>query len=272
MIEPTVTLSGGAVMPRLALGVFQAPRGDITKHAVQAALQAGYRHVDTAAIYRNEADVGAALRESGLDRDEVFVTTKLWNEEQGYDRALRAFDASMMRLDLEVLDLYLLHWPVTGLRVDSWRALVRLRDEGRVRAIGVSNFTPTHIDGLIQATGVVPEVNQVEAHPFLAQPELRRYCAEHGVVVQAYSPLTRGQKLGDPTIRRVADALGRTPAQVMLRWALERDMVILPKSTTPARIEENAAVFDFELGAEHLAALDALDADLHIAWNPSGVP
>jgi diketogulonate reductase-like aldo/keto reductase len=268
----TVKLSTGALMPRLGLGVFRAPRGEVTTGAVLAALAAGYRHVDTAKIYGNEADVGEAIRRSGLPRADLFVTTKLWNEDQGYDRALRAGEASLTRLGLEYVDLYLVHWPVPGRRLESWRALERLHEEGRARAIGVSNFMVPHLDELAGAARVPPAVNQVEVHPFLQQRDVRAWCAAHGVVVEAYSPLTKGARLGHPVVTDVAGRVGRTPAQVLLRWCLQHDLVVLPKSTRPERIRENAAIFDFSLGPEELARLDALDEGLATGWDPRGQP
>ncbi|HEU4412211.1 MAG TPA: aldo/keto reductase [Polyangiaceae bacterium] len=262
-----VELNNGTSLPRVGLGVFRARPGE-AKRAVLAALRAGYRHVDTARVYGNEADVGAALRESGLGRDEVFVTTKLWNDDQGYDSALRAFDRSLERLGLEYVDLYLLHWPVPGKRLESWRALERVAAEGRARAIGVSNFMPRHLEELFAVAKTPPAVNQIEASPFLQQREARALCARHGVVVEAYSPLTKGVRLGHPALVEVARSLGRSPAQVLLRWGLERDMVVLPKSTNEARIVENAALFDFELGAEHAARLDGLEEGLVTGWDP----
>jgi diketogulonate reductase-like aldo/keto reductase len=270
-MEQTVRLNTGARMPRVGLGVWQAPKGEETRAAVRAALELGYRHVDTARIYGNEADVGAAIRDSGVPRDEIFVTTKLWNADQGYDAARRAFDASLARLGLDHVDLYLVHWPVPELRLASWRALEELHAEGRARAIGVSNFMPRHLEELLGAARVVPAVDQVEASPFLQQRDTRAFCADHGIVVEAYSPLTRGRRLDHPVLVKVAAALGRTPAQVLVRWCLESDMAPLPKSTQRARIAENVAVFDFELGP-HKAALDALEEGLATGWDPRTQP
>lgn len=260
-------LRGGVEIPSLGLGVFRASPAE-TRAAVRAALQAGYRHVDTAQVYGNEEDVGAAIRESGLPREQVFVTTKLWNAEQGEERALAAFEQSRRRLGLEVVDLFLLHWPVQGLRVPSWRALERLLRDGRVRAIGVSNFLVRHLDELEAGATVLPQVNQIEVHPFHQQRETRAWCARRGVVVEAYSPLTKGLRLGHPAVRAVADRLGRTPAQVLLRWGIEAGMVVLPKSVRPERIVENGAIFDFSLPAEARDALDALDEGLATGWDP----
>ncbi len=270
-MEKTVQLNTGAKLPRIGLGVFQAPRGEETRAAVRAALELGYRHIDTARIYGNEADVGAAIRDSGVPRAEVFVTTKLWNADQGFDSARRAFDASLDRLGLGWIDLYLLHWPVPALRLESWRALEAIHADGKARAIGVSNFMPHHLRELLGVAKTVPAANQVETSPFLQQRDTRALCREHGIVVEAYSPLTKGARLDHPVVVRVAKALGRSPAQVLVRWCLESDLVVLPKSTRPARIAENAAVFDFELGA-HKDAFDALEEGLVTGWDPRAQP
>jgi diketogulonate reductase-like aldo/keto reductase len=267
-----VRLNNGIDIPRVGLGVYQAPRGEETRAAVREALRIGYRHIDTARIYGNEKDVGAAVRESGLPRKEIFITTKLWNDDQGYDSALRAFDASFGRLDLDYVDLYLLHWPVPRKRLDSWRALEKLLADGRVRSIGVSNFMVQHLDELLAHAKVVPAMNQIELSPFLQQREVRARCAEHGIIVEAYSPLTRGLRLRHPTIVRVAERVKRSPAQILLRWSLQHDLVTLPKSTHAARIAENAALFDFELGADDMRELDALEEGLVTGWDPREAP
>jgi methylglyoxal/glyoxal reductase len=271
----TVRLANGVELPVLGLGVFRAGAGRATENAVTWALEAGYRHVDTARIYGNEAEVGAAVRgwceRHGTDRRDVFVTTKLWNDDHGYDRAIEAFEASVERLGLGHVDLYLLHWPVPKLRAESWRALETLLEEGRCRAIGVSNFTVRHLDELLQSARIAPAVNQVELHPFLQQRALVRYCREHGIAVEAYSPLTKGRRLGDPRLGAVAAELGRSPAQVLIRWSIEKGFVVIPKSTDRARIEANADVFDFEIGAERMGWLDGLDEHLRTAWDPSSV-
>jgi diketogulonate reductase-like aldo/keto reductase len=265
-------LNTGTSIPQVGLGVWQTPRGEVTRRAVSAAFQLGYRHVDTARIYGNEADVGAGLRSSGVPRAEVFVTTKLWNDDQGYDKALRAFDASLERLDLDYVDLYLLHWPVAGKRLDSWRALERLHSEKRARAIGVSNFLSHHLNELMAAATVMPAVDQIELSPFLQQRDTRAFCVRHGIVVEAYSPLTHGQRLGHPVVVATAARVERSPAQVLLRWAIQHGLVVLPKSTHEARIRENAALFDFTLDAEAMAALDACEEGLVTGWDPRQQP
>lgn len=265
-------LNTGASIPQVGLGVWQTPRGEVTREAVASALRLGYRHVDTARIYGNERDVGLGLRDSGVAREQVFVTTKLWNDDQGFDSALRAFDASLGRLGLEYVDLYLLHWPVAGQRLDSWRALERIHAEKRARAIGVSNFMPAHLEELLAHAQVVPAVNQIEVHPFLQHRETRALCAKHGIVVEAYSPLTHGRRLGHPVVTSVAARVGRSPAQVLIRWAIQHDMVVLPKSSREARIQENAAVFDFTLDAAAMKALDDCEEGLATGWDPRTQP
>jgi diketogulonate reductase-like aldo/keto reductase len=271
-LDRTVRLNHGGSIPRLGLGVFRAARGQETQRAVRAALEIGYRHIDTARVYGNEKDVGAAIRASDVPRAEITVTTKLWNDDQGFDSALHAFDASLGRLGLDALDLYLLHWPVPDKRLESWRALERLVDEGRARAIGVSNFMAHHIEELLQHARVVPAVNQIEASPFLQQREVRSVCAAHGIAVEAYSPLTKGVRLAHPVVVEVARALGRSPAQVLLRWGLQQDMIVLPKSVRRERIAENAAIFDFDIPAELMARLDQLEEGLVTGWDPRREP
>lgn len=267
----TIILNNGVPIPHIGLGVFRAGNGRETRDAVLAALAAGYRHIDTARIYRNEADVGAAVRESGLARDRIFVTTKLWNDDHGYDAALRAFDRSLAELGLEYVDLYLIHWPVPAVRLQSWHAMETLLASGRCRAIGVSNFTVRHLEELLAHATVVPAVNQIELHPYLQQRDIVAYCRKAGIAIEAYSPLTKGLKLGDPKLVAIANALGRSPAQILVRWALEKGFIVLPKSANKKRIEENFGVFDFELGREGIEQLDGLEEDLHTAWNPNSV-
>jgi diketogulonate reductase-like aldo/keto reductase len=244
------------------------------RDAVAWALEAGYRHVDTAAMYGNETGVGQAVRESGLARDEIFVTTKLWNRDHGYDRALRAFDASLERLDMERVDLYLVHWPVEGLRLESWRALERILEEGRARAIGVSNYMVRHLEELLAHAHVPPAVNQIELHPFnwRSRRSVLELCREQEIVVEAYSPLTKAMNLDEPVVGEVARELERTPAQVLIRYALEKGTVALPKSGDRERIRENGRVFDFGLDEGQLARLDALDRGLAVSWDPTDAP
>jgi diketogulonate reductase-like aldo/keto reductase len=254
-------LSDSGTIPQLGFGVFQIPPED-TAEAVRHALATGYRLIDTAAAYGNEAEVGEAVRSSGLDREEVFVTTKLWNGDQGYDRALRAFEHSLKRLDLGYVDLYLIHWPLPArdLYAETWRALTELRRDGRARSIGVSNFQIPHLERIIDETGVIPSVNQIELHPQLQQGDLRDFHARHSILTEAWSPLGQGAALEDPVIDEIAQELDRTPAQVVLRWHIELGNVVIPKSATPSRIEENFELFDFELGPERMRRIADLEA------------
>jgi len=266
---PVIRLLDGEHIPQLGFGVFQVAPAE-TAEAVARALAAGYRHIDTASAYRNEAGVGQALRASGVNRGELFITTKCWNDDQGHEQARRALHASLARLELDYVDLYLIHWPVPAhdRYVDTWRALIELREEGLVRSIGVSNFTERHLERVIAETGVTPVVNQVELHPRLQQPGLRREHRERGIVTEAWSPLAQGEVLDDPAVVEIAAAHGRTPAQIVIRWHLQLGNVVIPKSVTPARIAENIDVFDFELGAGELERIASLDAGRRIGPDP----
>ncbi|MEV0061628.1 aldo/keto reductase [Nocardia sp. NPDC050718] len=269
---PTIVLNDGNVIPQLGFGVFQVPEDDVTP-VVAEALEVGYRSIDTAAIYGNEEGVGRAIRASGIPRDEIYVTTKLWNAEQGYDSTLRAFDASMQRLGLDYLDLYLIHWPVpsAGRYVDTFRAFQALKAQGRIRSIGVSNFRVIDLETVIAETGETPAVNQIELHPTLAQRELRQYDANHAIATEAWSPLGQGALLNDPTVVSIAKELDRTPAQVVIRWHLQLGVIVIPKSVTPSRIAENFDVFSFELDAQAMEAINRLDTGTRIGPDPSTV-
>ena len=260
----------GEEIPQLGFGVFQVPP-DVTTEAVLRAFEAGYRHIDTAAAYRNEGAVGQAFRASGLDRADVFITTKCWNEDQGYDQARRACERSLQRLELEHIDLYLIHWPVPAhdRYVETWRAFTELRAEGVVRSIGVSNFEPEHLRRVIEETGETPAVNQIELHPYFQQAELRRVHGELGIVTEAWSPLAQGEVLDDPAITEIAERHGRTPGQVVIRWHLQLGNVVIPKSVTPERIVENFDVFGFELSGEEMASIEALDRGGRIGPDPN---
>ncbi|MBG0562790.1 aldo/keto reductase [Actinoplanes aureus] len=259
---PDITLNNGISMPQVGFGVFQIPETETTA-AVATALEAGYRSIDTASAYGNETGVGTALKASGIPRDELFITTKLWNSDQGYDETLRAFDASVARLGLDVLDLYLIHWPTPkhGKYLDTWRAMENLYQQGRIRAIGVSNFLPEHLRAVAGLGGTVPAVNQIEVHPRLQQRTAQEANAELGVVTEAWSPLAQAGVLDDPAVTRIATAHDRTPAQVVLRWHVQQGRVIIPKSVTPDRIRQNLALFDFELSADEMVAIDGLESD-----------
>ncbi|NJQ02900.1 aldo/keto reductase [Streptomyces zingiberis] len=268
---PDITLNNGVRMPQLGFGVWQVPDDEATD-AVTAALETGYRSIDTAAIYGNEAGTGAGIARSGLPREEVFVTTKVWNSDQGYDTTLRALDTSLEKLGLDQVDLYLIHWPMPkrDRYVDTFRALEQIRKDGRARAIGVSNFLPEHLVRLLDETEVVPAVNQIELHPWLQQGDSRAFHAEHDIATEAWSPLGSGKGLLDePAIGRIAERLGRTPAQVVLRWHLQLGNVVIPKSVTPSRIKENFDVFGFELDGEDMAAIAALDSGKRLGANPA---
>lgn len=266
---PSIVLNDGQVIPKLGFGVFQVTPEQAVD-AVTTALEVGYRSIDTAMVYGNEAEVGRAIRDSGLPRDQVYVTTKLWNSDQGYDATLRAFDASMERLGLDYLDLYLIHWPIadSGLYVDTFRAFQSLKAAGRITSIGVSNFTREHLERVIAETGETPVVNQIELHPRLTQPELRAFHADHGIATEAWSPLGQGTLLDDPAIVAVAEETGRTPAQVILRWHLQLGNIAIPKSVTPTRIAENFAVFDFELTNDQMSRISALDKGSRVGPDP----
>lgn len=270
-LSSTVTLNNGVSMPLLGLGVYLMRPGE-TYEAVRAALASGYRLVDTASIYGNEADVGRAVRHSGIRREEVFITTKLWNDDHGYDAAMRAFDGSLRHLGMDFIDLYLIHFPVPGLRRESWRALEKILESGRARAIGVSNYTVSHLKELFGRSGVVPAVNQVEFSPFLYQRGLLELCRQNGIQLEAYAPLTAGRRLHDPRITAVAKRHSRTNAQVLLRWAIQHGLVVIPKSSHPDRIAENARIFDFELTDEDVSELDSLHDGFRSSWDPTTVP
>ncbi|MFF9622632.1 aldo/keto reductase [Streptomyces griseosporeus] len=268
---PPIILNNGVEMPQLGFGVWQVP-DDEAERAVATALQAGYRSIDTAAIYGNEEGTGRAIAASGLPREDIFVTTKLWNSDQGYDSTLRAFDTSLAKLGLDYVDLYLIHWPLPGRDryVDTYKAFEKLHADGRIRAIGVSNFLPEHLERLIAETSVIPAVNQIELHPYLQQHAAREYHAEQGIATEAWSPLGSGKGLLEvPAIVAIARKHDRTPAQVVLRWHLQTGNIVIPKSVTPSRIEENISVFDFSLDDEDLAAISALNEDRRLGPDPA---
>jgi 2,5-diketo-D-gluconate reductase A len=265
-----IPLHDGKSIPQVGLGVWQTPP-DVAVSAVKVAIEAGYRHIDTAAIYENEEGVGEGLRASGTARDDLFVTTKVWNADQGFDATVKAATASLKRLGLDYVDLYLIHWPAPKKRlyVESWRALIQLRKEGKVRSIGVSNFETEHLDRIIGETGVTPVINQIELHPRFQQTELRKAHAARGIATQSWSPLGQGTLLANPVIALIAAKHGRTPAQVIIRWHIDNGLVVIPKSVTTSRIIENFNVFGFALDAEDLAAIAKLDApDGRIGPNP----
>lgn len=267
---PTITLNNGVAMPQIGFGVFQVPN-DETEQAVLAALAAGYRSIDTAAVYGNEEGVGRALAASGLPREELFITSKAWIADLGREETLAAYETSLAKLGLDYLDLYLIHWPApaTDAYVESWKALEELLAAGRVRAIGVSNFLPEHLEKIVALGGTVPAVNQVEVHPALQQHDIQAANAEHGIATEAWSPLAQGAVLNDAAVLDAAAAHGRTPAQVVLRWHLQHGRIIIPKSVTPARMAENLDILDFELSGAQMAGIDALERDGRTGPHPA---
>ncbi|MGW6478351.1 aldo/keto reductase [Streptomyces sp. NPDC055059] len=268
---PPIILNNGVEMPQLGFGVWQVPDAEAEK-AVATALEAGYRSIDTAAIYGNEEGTGKAVAASGIAREKLFVTTKLWNADHGYDAALRAFDASLDKLGLDYLDLYLIHWPLPSKDsyVDTYKALEKIYADGRAKAIGVSNFLPEHLERLLGETSIIPAVNQIELHPHLQQRAAREFHAEQGIATEAWSPLGQGKGLLEvPAIVAIAQKHGRTPAQIVLRWHVQLGNVVIPKSVTPSRIVENIAVFDFELDVEDIAAISALNEDRRLGPDPA---
>jgi diketogulonate reductase-like aldo/keto reductase len=258
---PQISLRDAEKIPQLGFGVFQVPPTETTE-VVMRALATGYRHIDTAAAYRNEAAVGQAIRASGLERHEVFVTTKCFNDDHGHEKAKRALAASLERLEMDYVDLYLIHWPVPAhdKYVETWQAFIEMRDEGLIRSIGVSNFEPAHLERVIAQTGETPTINQIELHPYFQQRGLRHEHGQLGIITEAWSPLAQGKVLADPAIVEIAEAHAKTPGQVVIRWHLQLGNVVIPKSVTPERIEENFDVFDFDLSAAEMAAIDDLDA------------
>ena len=269
---PQLLMNDGHRIPQLGLGVYKIA-DEIASDTVQVAIEAGYRHVDTAALYENERGVGAGIARSGVPRSDLFVTTKVWNDRHGYDETLRAFDESLQKLGLDYVDLYLIHWPAPRQNryVETYRALESLKTDGRARSIGVSNFHTHHLDRLLAETSVMPAVNQIELHPELAQTELRRYDAAHGILTEAWSPLARGRLLDNESLTTIGARYGKTPAQVVLRWHIELGNVVIPKSVTPARIRENLDVFDFALDAADHAAIALLDVGERTGKDPDTI-
>ncbi|WP_108671850.1 aldo/keto reductase [Peribacillus acanthi] len=264
----TITLHNGVKMPKLGFGVYLVEEGATTVDSVKKAIEVGYRSIDTAAIYKNEKGVGQAIRESGIPREELFITTKVWNSDQGYETTLQAFEDSLERLGLDYLDLYLIHWPVKGKYIETWKAMEKLYEDGKVRAIGVSNFNVHHLEDILEHGKHKPVINQIELHPRLSQVEIREFCSKHEIAVEAWSPIGQGKLLDEPTINHVATKHSKSPAQVILRWHLQHGTVIIPKSITPSRIEENTQIFDFELSLEEMTQIDALNMDARFGPDP----
>ena len=271
-IDSRVALSDGNSMPLLGLGVWDAKSGKETYDAVIHALSKGYRHIDTAEMYGNEKDVGSAVIDSGIAREEIFITTKLWDSGLGYDHALNAFDLSLKKLNLEYIDLYLIHWPEKGSRQEIWSALERIKKEGRSLSIGVSNFAPKHLNEILINANFTPAVNQIEMSPFLHQQEISSFCKKENIHLTGYCPLARGTRFNNPLLCRVAEETNKTAAQVMIRWAIQNGNTVIPKSVRPKRIEENADVFDFELREDQIKILDELEEGLRFCPDPLVLP
>ena len=267
-LQSTRTLANGVEMPIFGLGVYKMTDPQETIEAITKALQVGYRAIDTASLYYNEEQVGEAIRYSGVAREEIFVTTKVWNTDQGYDNTLKAFETSLKKLNMDYVDLYLTHWPVEGKYPDTYRAIERLYEEKLIRVPGVSNHHAHHLEQLLHSANVPPMVNQIEVHPYLSQEPLRAFCQEHQIAVTAWSPLGRGGVLQDETIVKVAEKYGKSAAQVVLRWHLQHDIMVIPKSVTPSRIEENANIFDFVLSSEDMAVIDGLNRNQRFGKDP----
>jgi methylglyoxal/glyoxal reductase len=265
-LQSNAILNNGVKIPRLGFGVYQTPVGEITFHAVKYALKIGYRHIDTAWLYGNEGDVGRAVLESGIGREKIFITTKVWDTDQGYISTIAACERSLRRLGLPYIDLYLIHWPVQGKSKDTWKAMIQLLKDGKARAIGVSNYQTFDLQELLENFDVVPSVNQVEFHPFLYQEKLLRFCKEHRIQLEAYSPLTRGNKLNHSTLVSLAKKYSKTSAQILIRWSLQHDLVVIPKSIHENRIKENSEVFDFQLEEDDMKLLNSLNEDLHTVF------
>ncbi|SFB33157.1 Aldo/keto reductase [Lentibacillus halodurans] len=270
-LQDTVTLNNGVKMPGFGLGVYKVEDGDVTVKSVTAALKHGYRSIDTASFYDNEKGVGQGIRESGVPREKIFVTSKVWNDEQGYESTLQAFETSLEKLGLDYLDLYLIHWPVKGKYKDTWKAMEKLYNEGKVRAIGVSNFHVHHLQDLFADSKVKPVIDQVEYHPHLTQEKLKAFCEEKDIQLEAWSPLKKGRLMDDPVIARLAEKYGKTPAQIILRWDVQNHVVTIPKSTHEHRIQENADIFDFDLTDDEMKLISNLNIDDRTGKNPDSL-
>ncbi|GKW47733.1 glyoxal reductase [Planococcus sp. NCCP-2050] len=270
-IKSTKTLHNGVEMPRFGLGVYKMKEPDEALKAMEAAIGAGYPAIDTATVYENEREVGEAVRASGVKRDELFITSKVWNTDQGYDQTLRAFEASLERLGFDYLDLYLTHWAIPETFVDTYRAIQRLYDEKLVRSIGVSNHQIHHLEKIFATANTKPMVNQIELHPQLTQEPLRQFCEEHNIAITSWSPLARGRLLEDPVLAKIAEAHGKSIAQVVIRWHLQSDLIVIPKSVTPSRIIENANVYNFSLSEEEMKMIDGLNQDWRSGTHPDKI-
>jgi len=267
-IDTRVKLNNGVEMPIFGFGTFRINAGFATRDAVKNAISIGYRNIDCAAAYGNEKDVGDAIKQSGVPREELFITTKVWNSDQGYDKTLKAFEISREKLGVEKIDLYLIHWPVKGLRLETWKALEKLYEVGKCRAIGVSNYIIKHLEELLGESSIVPAVNQVEFSPYTYDKKLLDYCREYNIELEAYSPLTKSFKLKDPKLIQIANRYQKSPAQILLRWGLQKNVIVISKSKNRERIKENADIFDFEISEEDMKLLDSFDENLRTGWDP----
>ena len=267
-----MTLNDGHKIPVVGLGTWKSEPGEATYKAVLDSINAGYRHIDTARAYDNETDVGRAVKDSDIGRENLFITTKLWNKDQGYDTAIEACEKSLARLSCDYIDLYLIHWPLKGKRNDSWKAFIELQQRGLCRSIGVSNFTVDHLIELEDKFGIIPVANQVEFHPYHYQKELLEYCNSKNIVIEAYSPLVHAKRMDEPRLVSISEEMGKTPAQILIRWAMQQGMVVLPKSVNQGRIVENFSVFDFEISDSLMKRLDDLDETFVTCWDPHNPP
>lgn len=265
-LNSTAKLNNGIQIPRLGLGAYQIPPGKTTINAVKYALKVGYKHIDTAKVYGNESDVGKALKDSDIKREDIFITTKVWNSDQGYDSTLRAFEASLKRLGQSYVDLYLIHWPVQRKIIETWKAMVQLLKNGKVRTIGVSNYSINELKETIQNSDIIPAINQVEFHPFLYQKDLLEFCKSNTIQLEAYSPLTRGKRLDNLDVIKMGEKYNKTPAQILMRWSLQHDLVVIPKSSHTKRILENSQVFDFNIDQKDMELLNSLNENLHTVF------
>ncbi|KON92516.1 glyoxal reductase [Rossellomorea marisflavi] len=267
-LASTKTLHNGLEIPFVGLGVYQMKNPEETVNAVRTAIETGYRSVDTAAVYGNEEEVGQGVRDSGVNREDLFITSKVWNADQGYDSTLRAFEESLKKLQMDYLDLYLIHWPVEGKYKDTWKALERLHGEGLIKSIGVSNFHQHHLEDLLAGSNEKPVLNQIETHPRLSQEPLREFCSSHSIAVEAWSPIAQGRVLHEPTLNHIAKKHGKSAAQIVLRWHLQNDVIIIPKSVHAERIEENANLFDFELSLDEMNQINSLNQNERFGPDP----
>lgn len=271
-IKSIKELNNGINIPMFGLGTYLNDNGRQAIDSILYALEIGYRHIDTAAMYENEMEVGKAVRESGIPREEIFVTTKLWNSDHGYDNTIKAFQRSLEHLGLDYVDLYLIHWPIENIRMESWRALERLYSDGLCKAIGVSNYMERHVDEILNNFSIVPAVNQVEFSPFLYLKELQNYCESKGIALESYSPLTKGYRLNEPRLIEIANRYDKLTSQILIRWCLQKGMIVIPKSSRNEHIKENADIFDFEISEADMLALDNLNENYRSTWDPTTVP